>query len=85
MYGIPALDLTIILLTIYQLVVTARVLAARQYTWKQRLGQFALIWLVPLFGALICHSFVAADRMAPRPRDTSFSTAPENPPGVGQG
>ena len=71
-------------LAAYQLYVTLRVLFAVQYSKRQRALQAAIIWLVPLFGALVCHLFLANDGKPPRPRDTGFTEAPENPPGAGQ-
>jgi hypothetical protein len=70
----------------YQLFVTARVIFRGQYTAVQRAFQVALIWFVPLFGAVICHVFIDSDSAASRPRDTSFTRdGGDNPPGIGQG
>lgn len=70
-------------LAVYQLYVSLRVLFAIQYTKLQRLAQLGLIWLIPLFGAIVCHVFLVSDMKRPRPRDTAFTQAPENPPGGG--
>jgi len=76
--------LAVLAVATYQLYVTLRVLFSSQYTARQRIAQTAIIWLVPLFGAIACHSFVASDMRKPRPRDTAFSEAGESPTGVGQ-
>jgi O-antigen ligase len=78
------LEIAALVLAAYQLYVTLRVLFAIQYTKVQRLLQLALIWLIPLFGAIVCHVFLVSDAQRPRPRDTAFTQAPENPPGGSQ-
>ena len=73
-----------IAIAIYQAYVTVRVFLSARYTTFQRLAQALIIWLFPLFGAIACHIFLASDSQRPRPRDTAFTEAPENPPGAGQ-
>jgi hypothetical protein len=73
-----------IAILVYQLFVTARVVFSSQYSAKQRVAQVAIIWLVPLFGAVICHNFVVADTRRRRARDTSFTEGGgDSPPGAG--
>jgi len=76
--------IAVLALASYQLYVTLRILFSSQYTAKQRIAQMAIIWLIPFFGAVVCHGFVASDMRKPRPRDTAFSEAGESPTGVGQ-
>ena len=61
------LGIAALVLAAYQLYVSLRVLFAIQYTKMQRLGQLALIWLIPLFGAIVCHVFLVTDAKRPRP------------------
>jgi len=70
----------------YQLFVTVRIVFSRRYSALQRSLQVAIIWLVPLFGAILCHMFVDTDTGSPGIRDTSFTPAAgDNPTGIGQG
>ena len=72
-------------IVLYQLFVTARIAFSRRYSGTQRALQVAIIWLVPFFGAVLCHAFVDSDAESTRPRDTSFTAdGGSNPPGINQ-
>jgi hypothetical protein len=43
------------LIAIYQLYVTVRVLRSERYSSHQRIVQTCVIWLIPVLGAVICH------------------------------
>ena len=71
---------------VYQAFVTFRIVFSRQYTSGQKLLQVAVIWLLPLIGAVVCHIFLDEDMRPPKPRDTSFTPdTGNNPPGIGPG
>ena len=72
-------------LALVQLYVSVRVLLAREYAPAQKAWQLVIIWVVPLFGAVLVRSFLAADRARQRERDTNFiSDGGGNPPGINQ-
>jgi len=73
------------ILVVLQLYVSVRVLLAREYTSLQKWWQLAIVWLVPLLGAVLVRSFLVSDRSRPSDRDTSFiSDGGGNPPGINQ-
>jgi hypothetical protein len=66
-----------------QLYVSARVVLASEYTLLQKLGQLAIVWLVPIVGALFVRAFLQSDRVPSRERHTSFIADGEGyPPGA---
>jgi hypothetical protein len=67
----------------FQLYVSLRLLFYSGYTVVQKATQLLIVWLVPLFGAIIVHSFLVADTARPAKRDTAFiSDGGNNPPGI---
>ncbi len=68
---------------LYQILVTGKILLAREYLAAQKRKQFLLIWLLPFIGALICDLFLASDRRVARARNTRFTPdGGGNPPGI---
>jgi hypothetical protein len=67
------------MLLLYQLWVTALIYRADEYDSKQRNLQGAVIWLIPLFGALICHLVLRSSRAPIKPSNTDF--VPQSPNG----
>jgi len=63
--------------------VTARVLCAAQYTWRQKAGQLLLIWLLPLLGVLLVHAFLSVGGEPARRRDARFTPDRGDGPSVG--
>jgi hypothetical protein len=56
-----------------------------QYSRSQKIGQFLMIWIFPLIGAIACEIFLASDKRSSKLRDTAFTPdGGGNPPGVGQ-
>jgi len=83
---IEALGYAAGVLALYQLYVTLRVLFARGYTGPQKAMQCALIWLLPLAGALLCHGLLGSDARISARRDRAFiPDGGANPPGIGAG
>ena len=73
-----------IAIALYQLFVTARIVAAAEYSRSQKMVQLLFVWLVPLVGALTCQIFLSSDRQRHQPRDTKFTgDGGVNPPGIG--
>ena len=72
-------------LALYQLFVSLKVIRSAQYSRTQKLLQIALIWLVPLLGAVGCHIFVAPEAGPTREDSTFTPDSGNNPPGVGPG
>ena len=80
-----AISVVIAGIVVYQILVSNRVVCANQYTLMQRLAQLAIIWIVPIFGALVCHNFLSADTTQPKKRETAFTADDgNNPPGIGE-
>ena len=70
----------------YQLYVTIRVAVADQYSFAQKFLQVALIWLLPVMGALVCHIFLVSDTRPSRAKDSAFiADGGGNPPGASDG
>jgi hypothetical protein len=67
------------MLLLYQLWVTALIYRADEYDSNQRNLQGAVIWLIPLFGALICHLVLRSSRAPIKPSNTDF--VPQTPNG----
>ena len=73
-------------LALYQFYVMLRVLFARGYTGTQKAMQSAIIWLLPLAGALLCHGLLGSDERISERRDRAFiRDGGDNPPGMGPG
>ena len=71
-----------LVLLIYQVVVSVLVVRSAFYDLRQKLAQLALIWLLPLLGALLAHWF-ATRGASPLPRhDSEF--VPQDKPTLGQ-
>jgi hypothetical protein len=68
----------LVLLVIYQLWATVSICRADEYDSKQRNLQCAVIWLLPFFGALICHLVLRSSRTPIKPANTSFVLQSEN-------
>ena len=51
-------------IVVLNLVASIYVARAPRYEIRQKIAQFVLIWLVPLFGALLCSYFLYQDRKA---------------------
>lgn len=72
------------LLTAYQLYVTLRVILSALYSRTQKGLQAAVIWLVPLLGALVCHIVLSSATRHSRPNEAAFtSDEGGNPSGIG--
>ena len=69
-------------LIVLNLVVSVRVLISGAHGWGQKIGQLVLVWIVPLFGAILVHSFLATDGTAPRKEPGFLSDGGNNPPGI---
>lgn len=69
-------------LALYQLFISILIARADEYTRVQKVTQALLVWIVPLFGALVCHIVLWSARKAYVPRDTKF-TEPGADPGLG--
>ena len=70
----------------FQVYASLHLLASHQYTNSQKVWQLLLVWLVPLFGAVVIHLFMQTDSTAASRRDTSFTATPGgNPEGIGSG
>jgi hypothetical protein len=67
-----------VLLAIYQLWATLSICRADEYDSKQRIMQCLVIWLLPFFGALICHLVLRSGRAPIKPANTSFVQQSEN-------
>ena len=52
-------------LTLLNLIATAEVVRNRSNGMRRKVTQSAIVWLVPVFGALICILFARADAVAP--------------------
>jgi ACR3 family arsenite efflux pump ArsB len=68
----------------YQVYVTVRVVKSDQYSPTQRMLQIALVWLVPVVGAAICHVVLFTDQSTQKRDDRFIPATDENPPGIGQ-
>ncbi len=64
--------LLIALLFVYQLRVTKIICFAEEYDNNQLILQCLLIWLIPLFGALICHFVLRSSRVPIEHGNTDF-------------
>jgi dolichyl-phosphate-mannose--protein O-mannosyl transferase len=62
----------LVLLAMYQLFVSIKVILSSEYTIKQRIFQFLIIWLIPFFGALLCHYVVSQDQHFPRVKKSTL-------------
>lgn len=49
----------------YQVYVTSAILRKQHFERSQKAFQIALVWLIPLIGALLIYSFLRADGKAP--------------------
>jgi dolichyl-phosphate-mannose--protein O-mannosyl transferase len=63
----------LVLLAMYQLFVSTKVLLSSQYTVKQRIFQIINIWFIPFFGALLCHYVVLQDQHLPRVKKSTLN------------
>ena len=66
------------LLFVYQLRVTKIICFAEEYDNNQLVLQCLLIWLIPLFGALICQLMLRSSRIPSTPANTDFVPQPPN-------
>jgi hypothetical protein len=65
----------------YNAYVSFRLLRARYYTRRQKLAQFVLLWLLPVFGATCVHWFVCHGTHSPPRSDQEF--VPQEKPSLG--
>ena len=73
------------LLIALQAYVSLRVAAYDGYTTSQKFAQILIVWLIPMFGALLVYSFLAADQSTPKKRDTAFTPdGGGNPEGINE-
>lgn len=72
---------TVLALTVINIAVTAYVVRSAFLLRKQKLAQCLLVWLVPVFGALIVAIFLYSNREAPR-METRHTRNEEDYPGV---
>ena len=73
-----------VLLAAYNFVVMALVLRSSYYTAGRKAAQIVMIWLLPLFGALLCHIVIYSTRQPlPRPDSGFLRNDNPNPPGLG--
>lgn len=84
---LPSMELLttgITVVVLYQMYVSVRIAWYRGYTRKQKAIQLILTWLIPFFGAVVLHAFLAADLSQHKKLDTSFlPDGGNNPPGTG--
>ena len=64
-------------LLIYQIWVSTKIWRSDQYDSKQRVLQLLIIWLLPLIGAVVCHSIVRNDDQKIQRADLDF--VPQSP------
>jgi dolichyl-phosphate-mannose--protein O-mannosyl transferase len=62
----------LVLLAMYQLFVSIKIILSSEYTIKQRIFQLLIIWLIPFFGALLCHYVVSQSGRSLRRQNNSF-------------
>ena len=73
-----------LVVAVYQLLVTFRLLHSVQYSQSQKIAQLLMIWGVPLLGAIVCELFLSSDRRTPKMGDIAFTPDEGvNPPGIG--
>jgi hypothetical protein len=79
-----ALTLAAATLVVWQMYVTLLVAMSAGLTRRQKALQALIIWLFPLFGALLCKALLSTDGGQRRPTDARFAPErDENPPGTG--
>lgn len=69
------------ILVIYQIYVSVIIFRADEYEQVQRLLQFSLVWIVPLFGAVGCHLVLRSQREAIHREDNFFVPQASNDAG----
>jgi fructose-specific phosphotransferase system IIC component len=70
----------------FQVYVSLRLLLSSAYTLGRKLRQVLVIWLLPLFGAVIVYLFMQSDSTRPAKRDSAFTAAVGgNPEAIGPG
>jgi len=67
-------------LALWNLYVTVRLLLYAGYSPKQKAIQLAIIWILPVVGALLVHSLIA---VRPAVRREFYEPVDGNPPGMG--
>ena len=67
---------------LYQLYVTVRVAKQQKYSRSQKAYQIALIWIVPVLGAVVVHVFCVSDKEIPVHRDKAFTPQTPNDAGL---
>ncbi len=76
-------EIVVGLIIAFQLYASVRVLWYGGYTPVQKIMQLLIVWLIPFFGALAVHFFLAADTAPRRRADTQFTPdGGGNPPGI---
>src|SRR4051812_5631607 len=60
----------------FQAFVSWKVPRFADYSLSQKLGQLVLVWILPLFGALVCYFVLHSDALAEKPRDEAFLSDP---------
>jgi hypothetical protein len=81
--NIPYLIALAVVLFLFQLYVSIRMLFYGGYSVGQKVVQLLIVWLVPLFGGLLVNVFISADGKRQHRRDTRFTPDEgNNPPGM---
>ena len=70
----------IVVVTAVQLRVTWRLLRSSMYEWPQKRLQLALIWLVPVLGAIVVHTMMRVEGQPPYKPEKGYTD-----PGAGDG
>src|SRR3954469_12813810 len=60
----------------FQAFVSWKVVRFADYSLGQKLGQLVLVWILALFGALVCYFVLHSDALAEKPRDETFLSDP---------
>jgi len=79
----------LVAIVLFNFIASIAVLRVSVYSTQQRLLQLALIWFVPIIGAIVCVAFASSQALGPGPPNTmdplylpSDGGAPEGP-GIG--
>jgi ABC-type nickel/cobalt efflux system permease component RcnA len=70
------------ILVIYQIYVSFILLRADEYEQIQRFLQLFIVWVIPLFGAIVCHVVLRSQRETVRRKDNFFVAQGPNDSGA---
>jgi len=71
-------------LALFNMYVSIRLILFSGYTAFQKAWQLAIIWLIPILGAVFIHSLIVVPRWV-KPDSKFTEDGGDNPPGIGLG